>query len=308
MIKKISDIKIGDEELKIATKFDLMGEKEKLVFLEKLGQGAAGQVFKCRYNYGIAAVKVMSDRENDLSQIIGSIQKEISLMKVLNHPHLTNYYGYVITDTEVKILMELCEGGDVFNLIHDAKKKISLRQKIKIIYDSAAGLFHLHSKNIIHRDIKSKNVMLKDKVADENSVIHGKLSDYGFSKSVEKNNKLVTVKLGTSQYNAPEIFLTSDEGSQVSGYTLKADIYSFGVYIWEVFCRKVPFKDEKIHADIIKLKVAKEGLRLDLKKLPKDTPEEVRSLIQQCFEQNPEIRPDIANIVEVFEKLLNDLD
>jgi serine/threonine protein kinase len=228
--------------------------------------------------------------------------REIALMKVLNHPNLVNFYGHKSTLKELIIVLELCRGGSVFGLLKSTVS-ISLKQKLKIILDSSAALFHLHSKGGIHRDIASKNILLVEPVEDENSIIIAKVTDYGFSKIIDTAKSQATkTNCGTAQWTAPEVIL-ADDPDDPTKYGLKADVYSFGVFMWEVFSRKIPYSDMKLSQAQIAPMVAYRNLRPKLSLLGSDTPDEIKYLIEKCFDKEPHIRPDMKQIHNTIEKL-----
>jgi serine/threonine protein kinase len=308
MLSKISNLNLGKDQISIKTNYDLISEKEVLEELDDsfLGKGTFGMVVKARYNFADVAVKTIKIESNlgediTVEKAIATVENEIGLMKVLNHPNLANYYGYKITDDEeLKLVMELCDGGNVKSLLSKGIK-LTINQRLKIILDSAAGLFHLHSKNVIHRDIKSLNILLVNPVEDETSKIVCKLTDYGLSKVIDSTKSQATKSsVGTDYWMAPEVIKASEKNY----YSFKADVFSFGIFMWEVFTGKTPYSDMKLNSALIACKVAMNGLRPRSDWLFQDTPQVVRDLIDQCLKDDPHLRPDMKEMYLKIDTLI----
>ena len=306
MISKINKITIGSDENSLNTNYDIK-ENEKLTIESKpIGKGGFGTVYRGEYNHAEVAVKKIEiDEGMDEEEAKLSL---ISLMKVTNHPNLVNFYGYKSDSKTLTIVLELCKGGSLRSLLSSTSVYLTLKQKLKILLDSSAALFHLHSKGGLHRDIKSENFLLVDPVTNEDSNIIVKMTGYDLLKVIDmtKTQSRKTI-CGTSQWMAPEVFLTVDDENPTT-YGSKADIYSFGVFMWEVFTRKIPYSGTKLGQAQIGPMVAYKGLRPDLKLLAVDTPADVKDLIVKCFEKDPNVRPDIGQIYDTIKKLYKESD
>lgn len=149
-----------------------------------------------------------------------------------------------------------------------------------IINDIANGLAFLHASNIFHRDLKSPNVL----ISEHN---RAKLSDFGLAK-VKKETQSIAAEgpVGTYEWMAPEL---------ISGgtYTNKADIFSFGIILWEIASRKAPYATEIIRT-LIPTKVA-QGYR---EQIPPATPKKISSLMRFCWHTDPTHRPTAPQVVE----------
>jgi serine/threonine protein kinase len=173
--------------------------------------------------------------------------------------------------------------------------RIDMPTKIKILYDVARGLEYLHagitgdgSEPIIHRDLKSANIL----VADNNDA-HGrgpkgttdgwtiKIADFGLSR-IKEDNATMT-RCGTAAWSAPEII----RGAKV--YDEKVDVYAYAVVAWEVISRKRPYENKQF-AEVALAVV--EGKRLALTGFPAHLVE----LIGQCWQDDPAARPTMAEV------------
>merc|ERR1719353_346453 len=151
--------------------------------------------------------------------------------------------------------------------------------------DVARAMSYLHDFKpaVIHRDLKSLNLLLTSLIQDIRQVPVVKVSDFGLAKMQdgEQSWGKMTVEAGTFHWMAPEV---------ASGhYNQKADVYSFSMVLFELICREIPFEDLEPN-DVLKL--TKEGHRPDPEAVPPNTPQELEALMHACWKHNPEERPD----------------
>lgn len=206
------------------------------------------------------------------------VNNEIKILKTLSHPNIIKYIdSFEIKNNDkefIVLITEYCEKGNLLSYIEN-ENALNENMKKKIIRELLSGVQYLHEKGISHGDIKVENILL-------NSDFTVKLCDFGFSRT------LIVVgddyKNGTLYYAAPELFY--------KGYfnALKADIYAIGITLYSFFELQFPYKgenDEEIIQQIIKGQLTyNENMNNNLKKL-----------IQQCTNMNPQLRPSIENIL-----------
>lgn len=159
-----------------------------------------------------------------------------------------------------------------------------------ISIDTARGLNYLHSNNIIHQDLKSANILLdKDWKA--------KISDFGLSKikiataTTKPNIQSKKSTAGSLRWRAPETF---KKGAKK---TMSSDIYSFGMTLWEISSRKIPYFEES--EDAIIIMQIQQG---EKDEIPVDTPKSFSQIIEKCWQTNPEDRASAKSILEDLEK------
>lgn len=182
------------------------------------------------------------------AKAIRDFHSEVVLMRALRHPNIVIFMGLVMDP--VCLVTEYCHNGNLFDLLHDTVDddensenyavKIPWQRRVRIALDVARGMNFLHTSTpvIIHRDLKwvlgvgvthrSLNILVDEKWT-------AKVSDFGLSrfKSAAAHG-MMTGQCGTYQWMAPEVI-----GGHI--YTEKADVYSFGVNLWELLTRKIPY-------------------------------------------------------------------
>ncbi|EPB66415.1 protein tyrosine kinase, partial [Ancylostoma ceylanicum] len=203
-------------------KADWQLNHEQIIKTKRLGSGAFGDVYK-----GILRSGLIDKKEVAIKTINGSISaeeneklfQEAMLMKTLVHPNVILLIGVASNEEPVMIVMELAPGGAVLDAVQ-AKPGPSTYIRIKYCLDAAQGLTYLSGKGIIHRDIAARNTLIgKNNTA--------KISDFGLS-CLGAQKKEKTLKKVPVRYLAPETL-------QTRSYTTKTDVWTFGIYMWEVF-------------------------------------------------------------------------
>ncbi len=250
----------------------------------ELGRGGFGVVYQGTYRYNDVAIKQLLIDNISLDSL-AEFEKESKIMAQLHSPNIVHFYGYCVSP-HYCIVMEYMSNGSLFSVLR-SNKPLEWPQRFSIALDIAKGLAFLHHENILHRDIKSLNVLL-----DQHN--RAKLTDFGLSKVKAETRSHATAtktntkdSVGTIQWMAPELF----EGRKAV-YTKKSDIYSLGVTFWELASRKIPFSDAA-NPNLISVWVAK-GEREDI---PADCPPLLAKLIQQSWEGEVDKRPTADDIV-----------
>ncbi|RHY94088.1 hypothetical protein DYB26_015747, partial [Aphanomyces astaci] len=178
-----------------------------------IGTGAFANVFHGSFQGRAVAVKMLlKSRTSTVSQI-QSFVHEIQLMSQFDSPYIVNLVGAAWTRADdLKCVMEFMDGGDLKEYLDThSSQEFAWADKYVHLLSIADGLCYLHSMNVIHRDVKSRNVLL-------DSTKGTKLTDFGISK--EDIQATRTVGVGTFRWMAPEVL-------QDQGYDVSADIYSF---------------------------------------------------------------------------------
>ncbi|KAK8850271.1 hypothetical protein M9Y10_018399 [Tritrichomonas musculus] len=227
----------------------------------QIQSGGFGSIFSVQNikTGDILAAKIIN-KQKDESQYKKMINREIGIMIRCQHPTIIKFVGYSLKDfndqANVTIFMDLAKKGSLSDYLEKVRKGLSdilfdntVRQIILI--GISYGMMYLHHRHIIHRDLKPGNVLLDDN-------LHPIITDFGLSKFNENNYSFdQSQQCGTSIYMAPEVF----ENNQ---YSEKADVYSFGILMYEVVTDSIPyplFESKKITPIKFANKVIYEGYR-----------------------------------------------
>jgi len=261
---------------------------------EKVGSGCTAEVFRGIYlpTGAEVAVKQIDWLKSHLkAQDVKAFDREIGIMPLVTHANLVRFVGVASIQKPFQIITEFCRGGCCFELLHNCDHiELEWNHQVKMCNDVAAAMGYLHAFNpqIIHRDLKSLNLLLSNPVLSGSDVPLVKVSDFGLSRMKDQTDwGKMTIAAGTCHWMAPEVH-------QGGNYDEKVDVYSYAMILFEVCCREIPFEDEepaKVGGICIK------GGRPDLEAVPPDCPDGLQDLMVDCWAQNPKARPDFPTIL-----------
>jgi hypothetical protein len=253
------------------------------VSTEKLGEGSFGVVYKGRYNDTVVAVKMVKHFQVDEIFVV-DFCREVETLGSLAHPNIVKFVGVCIEPPHLCIVTEFVERGSLRNLLTDVTVSIDEKLILKMALDICKAMTYLHQMNIIHRDLKSDNLLVtldwSVKVADFGLA---KLIRTGTSRTLSKTNNI-----GTIAWVAPE-------GLRGRKLTSKSDVYSFGIVLWEMFTRQRPYQGKDFQ-DIKELVLR--GGRPDI---PSTVPSFWKHIIQSCLQADPSDRPTFEELRHRFE-------
>eukprot|EP01022_Parablepharisma_sp_SALTPOND_P026789 TRINITY_DN64920_c1_g1_i1.p1 TRINITY_DN64920_c1_g1~~TRINITY_DN64920_c1_g1_i1.p1 ORF type:complete len:928 (-),score=42.57 TRINITY_DN64920_c1_g1_i1:2399-5182(-) len=245
-------------------------DMQEVKFQKLIGAGASAEVFKGVYRATDVAIKKLKQINlNADSNLIKEFKREITVLAALRHPNLVLFMGAGrLPEGHVCILTEFCSGGTLFKLLHESTHiPVSWKQRCKMALDIAKGMSFLHSYKppFIHRDLKSLNLLLSEPVKGPTDYIHVKVTDFGLAR-YQNHDQYMTANAGTSHWMAPEICVNST-------YTIKADVYSYGIVLWEIATRDVPYRN--LPPPMVPYRVVYYNERPDLRVVPPDCPPQV---------------------------------
>jgi serine/threonine protein kinase len=267
----------------------------------KIGSGITAEVFRGTWRGTAVAIKQIKLNGRMNPKIVEAFKRELTVMVRCRHPNLVLFMGASTRVPPIRLLSEFCEGGTLFELLHNRKNvELSWRQRVKILLDVAKGLNYLHNCKpvIVHRDLKSLNLLLSEKIDDEFDTPIMKIADFGMAKikaNVESTAAQMTANAGTYHWMAPEVL-----GG--NSYNEKVDIYSFGIVMFETLYREIPFEDTGLDGMKVAVAVSK-GKRPNLEFVPKSCPIDLVALMQTCWDQNPEKRPTMEQVIEKLKSI-----
>ena len=251
----------------------------------QIGAGGFGTVYKATRLSTAEIVAVKELRSNRLTMSSwASLYAEVETMCAVRHPFVLELVGAHITDP-YRIITRYCPHKSLFERLHRPPPSFPFLTPTRltiIAYQVSVGMAHLHSMSIVHRDLKTLNILLDQ--ADD-----GCVADFGLS-GMMKDNQELCGGVGTPHYTAPEVLAHSRYGPKV-------DIFSYAVVLWEMLMKTVPY-GEMSHMEIYEHVVTR-GWRLPI---PHDTPEGLKKLITRCWSKSPNDRPEFSEIVSLFEK------
>jgi serine/threonine protein kinase len=246
------------------------------IIRKSIGKGSFSKIYKgrCLKTQKKVAIKIIKKRNiNNENNVL----REIQVMKMIKHENVIKLIDVLASDNKYYLILEFCSNGDLKK--HTKHKNISentLREYMSQIRD---GLYELYTKNIIHRDLKPHNIL----VTENNKL---KISDFGFAKSYNPDENLKQTMCGSPIYMAPEIL-------QGKKYDISADLWSFGVIMYELFYNKVPISGYDI-GDLV-TNVSK------FKYIPgsdKEISNECDDLLRQLLKKNPKERIQWEKFIE----------
>ncbi|XP_073752623.1 serine/threonine-protein kinase TNNI3K isoform X4 [Callorhinus ursinus] len=201
-------------------------------FHEIIGSGSFGKVYKGRCRNKIVAIKRYRANTYCSKSDVDMFCREVSILCRLNHPCVIQFVGACLNDpSQFAIVTQYISGGSLFSLLHEQKRILDLQSKLIIAVDVAKGMEYLHNltQPIIHRDLNSHNILLCE---DGHAVV----ADFGesrFLQSLDEDN--MTKQPGNLRWMAPEVF------TQCTRYTIKADVFSYALCLWELLTGEIPF-------------------------------------------------------------------
>ena len=213
------------------------------------------------------------------------VHYEIDILKFCQHKNIVQLIDYFESMNEIIIVLKYIEGNTLGYYLKEKNFNLSETEVANIIYQIALGVEYLHKFGIVHRDLKPDNIMIIQKKGENNNIII-KIMDFGFSKIVSKEEKLME-GLGTLYYAAPELI-------QNLPYNLEVDIWSLGVIIYYIFTGCYPFNGK--NEDEIEEKIVEENVEFKDGEW-KIISNKVKDLIERCLEKNPEERINIKEFI-----------
>eukprot|EP00930_Biecheleria_cincta_P037003 TRINITY_DN25374_c0_g1_i1.p1 TRINITY_DN25374_c0_g1~~TRINITY_DN25374_c0_g1_i1.p1 ORF type:complete len:637 (-),score=122.78 TRINITY_DN25374_c0_g1_i1:13-1923(-) len=209
--------------------------------LEELGTGATATVCRCVKRTGetfacksIALGKLKL--QPNFQRISDNLHREVHILFSLRHPRVVSLYDVVETDDYLHLVMELVDGGELFDHI---VSRGSFNEPVAryVFLQIAEGLKYIHSKDIVYRDLKPENILV-DQKNSRKGLLEIKLSDFGHSKLINDGYSTALTRVGTPQYWAPEV---SDPAKAAQGYSQNVDLWSLGVVLYVMLVGSYPF-------------------------------------------------------------------
>ncbi|MDD3705625.1 MAG: Stk1 family PASTA domain-containing Ser/Thr kinase [Clostridiaceae bacterium] len=262
----------------------VLGDRYEVI--EKVGGGGMALVYKakCRLLNRFVAIKVLRPEFTEDEEFVKKFRREAQSAASLSHPNIVGIYDVGTQDTNYYIVMEYIKGQTLKELIK-SKGTLGVEYATNIAIQICYALDHAHKNNIVHRDIKSHNILIRE----DNSV---KVTDFGIARAVSSSTITNTGNvIGSVHYFSPE--------QARGGYTdAKSDIYSLGVVMYEMLTGRLPFEGESPIA--VALKHIQEEPEAPSKINPR-IPKAIEAIILKCMEKEVSKRYNSAA------EIINDL-
>ncbi|XP_045153392.1 serine/threonine-protein kinase Nek11 isoform X3 [Echinops telfairi] len=255
------------------------------VLRQKLGSGSFGTVYlvsdkKAKQGEELKVLKEISLGELNPNETVQA-NLEAQLLSKLDHPAIVKFYASFVEHHTFCIITEYCEGGDLDYKIQEYKeagKTFPPQQIMEWFLQLLLGAGYMHERRILHRDLKSKNIFLKNNLL--------KIGDFGVSRLLMGSCDLATTLTGTPHYMSPEALKHRGCGTE-------SDIWSLACILYEMCCMRHAFAGSNFLSVVLKIV---EG---DTPSLPESYPRELNTIMRSMLNKNPSLRPSAMEILKV---------
>ncbi|KAI9146117.1 kinase-like domain-containing protein, partial [Paraphysoderma sedebokerense] len=285
---------------------DIFIDPNEILLEKKLGEGSFGVVWK-GYWHGSVAVKMLKLRKPSVA-VMESWMNELTILRKLRHERILLFMGLSLSPAGDSsedqgtdgpplvvpgLVTQLCDNGSLYSLIHTAKPPM-IQNSLCVVnwaYQIAEGLEYLHSRGVLHLDLKSKNILL-----DKDYNI--KLADFGIAKMKSDNidSDFSAMMLGSIFWMAPEI-INPKKIQNSNPYTEKADVWAYGMILYELLTQKLPFYPIKNFETIVYYLGASTPKLPDFQYILPQFPHKLQTVMQSCISVERDERPSMVEIV-----------
>ncbi|WVR03489.1 hypothetical protein IAU60_000480 [Kwoniella sp. DSM 27419] len=255
-----------------------------------IGKGSSGRVKIAKHSVTgkYAAIKIvpkgliltsrmsMSEAGARADKVLLGIEREIVIMKLIDHPNVLNLYDVWETSTELYLIMEYVPGGELFDYLVK-RGRLPMSEALHYFQQIIHAVDYCHRFNICHRDLKPENLLLdKDK--------NIKVADFGMA-AWEAGERMLETSCGSPHYASPEIVA----GKAYHGSS--SDIWSCGIILFALLTGRLPFDDDNIRSLLQKVKIG-------VFEMPDEIKDPARDLLSKMLEKDPERRITMPEILQ----------
>ncbi len=265
--------------------------------VSKIGEGSYAKIFKVQKDNSniIYVLKQIPITEEDYKdpKNLEEILNESKILSSLHSNYILKYYDSFIYDNNLIIITEYCSNGDLcdYLMLHINKdKKLTEKLIWKIFIQISLGLYYLHNQKILHRDIKTKNIFLKENFAV-------KIGDLGIAKILNNTNSFATTFIGTPYYLSPEL-------CKDLPYNDKSDVWALGCVLYEMCNLRHPFEGKK------QIEIYRKIINENFPPVDSCYSSELRGMIDLILQKSEKLRPKMKDIVsmDIFIKKAKEFD
>ncbi|EEE52818.1 hypothetical protein OsJ_35327 [Oryza sativa Japonica Group] len=247
-----------------------------------IASGSCGDLYHGTYLGEDVAVKILRS-EHLNKNVWNEFTQEVYILREVQHTNVVRFIGACTKPPQFCIITEYMSGGSLYDFVHKQHNVLDLPTLLKFAVDVCRGMCYLHQRGIIHRDLKSANLLM-----DKDHVV--KVADFGVARFQDQGGNM-TAETGTYRWMAPEVI-------NHQPYDNKADVFSFAIVLWELITSKIPYNT------MTPLQAAvgvRQGLRPGL---PENAHPQLLDLMRRCWEGIPSNRPPFSDILAELEDLL----
>lgn len=260
-------------------------EYDDLQFIERLGKGEFGEVFRGYYGKEEVAIKQLFFDENMTELIVQDLAREIDSFRHLSHKRLVRFIGASLQLPNLCLVTEYMPGGSLHHLLHVRRQKLPFGHALNMCIQIADGVSYLHSQipTIVHRDLKSLNVVL-------DLSLNIKICDFGLTESMDRTHITKKNNGGSPRYMAPELF---DCKTKI---TEKIDVWAMGCIFVEVCGGPLPYEKITTLAELTKEMLIKRRTP----SIPEFITGQMRDVCKSCLSFHYQERPSSQRAFELL--------
>jgi Leucine-rich repeat (LRR) protein len=274
-----------------------------------IGAGSFARVYKGKWNHTLVAIKELtgvhtlmasleaernvsiseagSQQDEGIQKLVNEFRSEVLVMSRLHHPNVLLLVGACSEFPDLCIVTEFLPNGALYDALHkrNARDTLTLKQQMQWLLETASGMAYLHEQGLMHRDLKSLNVLLDD-------LNRAKLCDFGLAKIVGDAQRTMTSGVGSLLWMPPEVM-------RGDSYSFSADVYSWGIMAWEIMS-----PEEELFPGLSTYEVAKQIVAGHRPKVNPVWSYCVCQLMQHCWRGEKEDRPTFVEVMLQLEEVV----
>ncbi|KAJ7725284.1 CAMK/CAMKL/Kin4 protein kinase [Mycena maculata] len=259
------------------------------LLLQTLGEGEFGKVklgLHSQWGEEVAVKLIRKGNVENSAVRMSKVEREIEVLRTLKHPNIVRLYDVIETDKYIGIIIEYASGGELFDHIL-AHRYLRERDASKLFSQLISGVWYIHQKKIVHRDLKLENLLLD---RHRNVII----TDFGFANRFEhRADDLMQTSCGSPCYAAPELVIS--EGLYVGS---AVDIWSCGVILYAMLAGYLPFDDDPANPDGDNINLLYKYIVNTPLAFPEYISDEARDLLKMMLVPDPRKRASLANVMQ----------
>lgn len=261
--------------------------------VREIGSGSFGRAYLVSCSTGAdREKKLLVMKEIDMHKMDSRERKkaevEVQVLASLKHPYIVRYTESFVHDQVLCIVMDYCEGGDLWQYIQQRRRQrssIPEAQVVRWFTQMTLALKHMHDKNVLHRDIKTQNVFLAKRASEAGTLGCVKIADFGIAKELDSHTALAKTQVGTPYYLSPEI-------CQKQPYATPSDVWALGCVLYELCALKVPFEANDLPQLVDRI------VRGPIQRIPAAYSRELAEIVVELLSRRASERPAAEKVLQ----------